>query len=212
MTNDSQTPNDDSRDGDDARLRAALAELRRAQVPPNDLWQGIAARLRPVLTNSTVDDDAVWAERLATLRVDQAPQRALWPGIESRIRARRLRQQRAPWLASAAVAASVLVALSFQVWRSSGPQPLHGAPLRASAEVVAAMQEAPDPALQQASVRSLAPETRALIRANLKIVNTAETQLRRALDADPDAAYLENLLNSTRQQKQDLRVVLADEH
>jgi hypothetical protein len=48
------------------------------------------------------------------------------------------------------------------------------------------------------------------VRANLKLVNNAEAQLKRALEQDPDGEYLRSLLASARQQKQDLRVALAD--
>jgi len=51
------------------------------------------------------------------------------------------------------------------------------------------------------------PETRALVKANLKIVDSAENQLKRAIAADPESEYLKSLLTTTRQQKEQLHVV-----
>ena len=45
----------------------------------------------------------------------------------------------------------------------------------------------------------------------MKIVDTAEAQIERAMSADPDdAAYLQALLDSARQRQQGLRAALAD--
>lgn len=180
-----------------------LAALRQDQAPARELWPDIAARLTERR-----------APALQALREDQAPTRDLWPEIAARMGRRRRRFYSG--YAAAALAASVLLAIG--VVRFSGEQaassPVRSAPLRASTDVIAEIDnsEAADPALQVAVSRPLTPETRALLRANLKIVNNAEIQLRRALSTDPDSAYLENLLDATRQQKRDLRVVLADEH
>jgi hypothetical protein len=142
---------------------------------------------------------------LGALRKSAAPGRDLWPGIDSRIRAQRIRKQRAPWMAAVGLAASTVLVLTASI----GLQSLrgsHDAPLKAPPRlpVVAASDN-----LLPATNR-MHPETRALVKANLKIVDSAENQIRRALAADPDGAYLKSLLSATRQQQDELHVVLAD--
>jgi hypothetical protein len=142
---------------------------------------------------------------LAALKLERAPSRDLWPGIDSRIRARRIRRQRGPWVAAVGLAASLVLVLSATV----GINELHGKahlPLQAPPQEVAS---AGDAALVPV-VNHMHPETRALVKANLKIVNTAESQLRQAIAADPDDAYLKSLLASAQQQKEQLHIVLAD--
>ncbi|MBV8062556.1 MAG: hypothetical protein JOY51_03125 [Nevskia sp.] len=144
---------------------------------------------------------------LDALRRDRTPQRDLWLGIDSRIRAQRVRRSRAPWQAAVGIAASLLVVLSAAVTlqnQGSIHQPLSSA----NSEVPLPAQPR-DNLLLPATAR-LHPETRALVKANLKIVDSAENQLRRALAADPDGEYLKSLLNTARQQKEQLHVVLAD--
>jgi hypothetical protein len=141
---------------------------------------------------------------LAALKQERAPSRDLWPGIDSRIRARRIRRQRGPWVAAVSLAASLVLVLSATV----GINELHGkshAPLQAPQQVAGAGDAALVPV-----VNHMHPETRALVKANLKIVNTAESQLRQAIAADPDDAYLKSLLASAQQQKEQLHIVLAD--
>lgn len=143
---------------------------------------------------------------LTALKKDQAPQRDLWPGIDSRIRAQRVRKQRAPWLAAVGIAASLVLVLSasigLQSLRGSRQAPLH-AP--SNLPVIAASDNSLLPATNR-----MHPETRALVKANLKIVDSAENQLKRAIAADPEGEYLKSLLTTTRQQKEQLHVVLAD--
>jgi hypothetical protein len=144
---------------------------------------------------------------LSGLKRDQAPQRELWTGIDSRIRAQRIRRQRAPWQAAVGIAASALLVLSatvgMQSLRQPKPEPLLSPP---GVGLSGASHDLP---LLPATAR-LHPETRALVKANLKIVDSAENQLKRALAADPDGAYLKSLLDTARQQKEQLHVVLAD--
>jgi hypothetical protein len=147
---------------------------------------------------------------LAALKRDQAPTRDLWPGIGSRIQARRIQRQRTPWFAAVGVAASLLLVLGatvgVQSLRGSHPEPLH-AP--ASLAMLGTGRGMRDTDLQPVTSR-LHPETRALVKANLKIVDSAETQIKRAIAADPNGAYLQNLLQTAHQQKEQLHVVLAD--
>lgn len=201
-------------DAADAALLSALAALRRDEPAPPALWASISARVEMPSSPREMPSALSEARRpsvLPALRRDYMPDRDLWPEIEARLRAQRWQRLRAPLATVAALAASLVLALGLQVFRSAGePQPAH-APLRASAEVVAAMQEpAMERELRPVSLAAVAPETRALVRANLKIVNSAEAQLKRALASDPDSAYLERLLVSAQQQKQDLRTALAE--
>jgi hypothetical protein len=143
---------------------------------------------------------------LAALRLERAPSRDLWPGIDSRIRARQIRRQRAPWVAAVGLAASLVLVLSASV----GLNALHGkAPLSAPPQQSKVVVASGDAALLPVSNR-MHPETRALVKANLKIVNSAESELKRAIASDPDDAYLKSLLASARQQKEQLHIVLAD--
>ncbi|MDR3419523.1 MAG: hypothetical protein P4L83_25365 [Nevskia sp.] len=142
---------------------------------------------------------------LAVLKQDCVPPRDLWPGIAARVQARRVRRRRAPWLAAVGLAASALLVLGVSV----GIQGLRGRtaePASGSGTIVGAVDQG---ALLPAA-NHLHPETRALVKTNLKVVDDAENQLRRAMAADPDDAYLKSLLASTRQQKQQLHIVLAD--
>jgi hypothetical protein len=136
---------------------------------------------------------------LCVLRCSRPPGRDLWPGIAARIQVQQARRRRRPWIAAAALAASLVLVLGLTVALQDRQ---HATPRRAPAEIAALT-------LPQ-HAHELHPETRALVRANLKLVNNAEAQLKRALEQDPDGEYLRSLLASARQQKQDLRVALAD--
>lgn len=144
---------------------------------------------------------------LSGLRRDHAPERELWTGIDSRIRAQRIRRQRAPWQAAVGIAASLLVVLSATIGvqrLGARHEPLH------SAGSDMPLPAVPRDALLLPTTARMHPETRALVKANLKIVDSAENQLKRALAADPDGEYLKSLLTTARQQKEQLHVVLAD--
>ncbi len=143
---------------------------------------------------------------LSGLKRDQTPQRDLWVGIDSRISAQRIRRQRAPWQAAVGIAASALLVLSAVVGVQSLRQPAEPLVSPPGVGLPIASKDMP---LLPATAR-LHPETRALVKANLKIVDSAENQLKRALAADPDGAYLKSLLDTARQQKEQLHVVLAD--
>jgi len=142
---------------------------------------------------------------LGGLRQPRTPTRDLWPGIDARIRVQRIRKQRAPWLAAVGIAASLVLVLTAAV----GVQSLRGSrqplPSPRNLPIVAASDNSLLPATNR-----MHPETRALVKANLKIVDSAENQIRRAIAADPDGAYLKSLLTATRQQQDQLHVVLAD--
>jgi hypothetical protein len=75
----------------------------------------------------------------------------------------------------------------------------------AAAPVTVAALDAP--AADEPSAALQGPN-RALVKANLKIVKSAEDQLRQALATDPNDQYLQNLLVSAQTQKQHLRGLL----
>ncbi|MDB5978537.1 MAG: hypothetical protein JWR07_5297 [Nevskia sp.] len=145
---------------------------------------------------------------LTALKKDCAPQRDLWTGIDSRIRVQRVRQQRAPWLAAVGIAASLVLVLTASIGLQ-GLRGNHQSPLLHAPANLPVAASAVDNSLLPATNR-MHPETRALVKANLKIVDSAENQLKRAIAADPESEYLKSLLTTTRQQKEQLHVVLAD--
>lgn len=138
---------------------------------------------------------------LQQLPMSRAPQHDLWPAIEAQLRPRRRN-----WSVPLAMAASVL--LTFGV--VAGLLLQNGAPLPgAGAGEAPAMTHA---FIDGGNARLLAlPKDRidtAMIKANLQIAQIAERQLLDALDQDPDARGLQDLLNSTRQQQASLRAML----
>lgn len=168
-------------------------------------------------------DDAPMAAPIAgleALRTEHEPTHDLWPAIEARL-------ARAPVSASAAIrprrrqrwvpmaaAASAMLALAGLIaarYLAPGMDPFAQAKpvdiaLRSDA------QARPEP-LAVATLARRAPlpppsANRALLKANLKIVKSAEDQLRHALATDPNDQYLQNLLASTQDQKTHLRDLL----
>jgi hypothetical protein len=165
-----------------------------------------------------VDRECAPPAGIESLRAPRAPQRDLWPGIEARIQAqiaqgeRRRAWQQPVWLAAAAGFAAVTVfttAVLTQHPRQSLTTTV--ASLQAPPEVVAATRSSQNSALVPVVTHQIHPETRALMKANLKLVNSAEVQVRKAMQSDPDAAYLQSLLATAHQQKQQLQVALEDQ-
>ncbi|WP_022978144.1 hypothetical protein [Nevskia ramosa] len=199
-------------------LREALSTLRRDQAPSADLWSFIEARIADPAEREHCELPAEMQQALKALATDQAPSRDLWPAIDGRIRVRRsgtVPHRR--WLAAGTALAACLVA-AFSMVINHGPASSaaagvasNKAPLRPSAEVLAAtLGNGHDAELRTASYRPISRETRALMRANLKIVQSAETQIQRALADDPDdAAYLKSLLDSANAQQRHLSAELA---
>ncbi len=199
-------------------LREALSALRRDQTPNADLWTFIEARIADPAEREHLELPAEMRQTLKTLAIDQAPTRDLWSGIDGRIRARRGgNAPRRRWLAAGtALAACLVVAFSMVINHGPASSAAAGvasskAPLRPSAEVLAAtLGNGHDAELRTASYRPISRETRALMRANLKIVQSAEMQIQRALVDDPDdAAYLQTLLDSANAQQRHLSAELA---
>jgi hypothetical protein len=192
--------------------REQLLSLRQDAAPPEALWAALATRITDPAERERVTLPPAMQGELAALRRDQRPARDLWPAIEPRLHRRHGGSGRPrPWMAAAAsLAAGLVIVFGLRVDRHPDSLPVK-APLRPSAEVLAAtLTPGRDPELQPASYRPMSRETRALVRANLKIVDSAETQIQRALADDPDdAAYLQGLLASARAQQRHLRSELA---
>lgn len=206
-------------------LAAELRALRRDIPPPPALWAAIAERLAdPEQRDHTMLPPDLRA-RLAALPREHAPVTDLWPAIAARTvvppaSAAAPRRPRGARLRPFAVAASVLLGVALVI-RSE--RPLGGsatqaspvaarAPLRPSVEAYVATIAAPrnrDPELLRAAYRPISPEARALMQANLQIVDGAEAQIERAMADDPDsAADWQALLDSARQQRAQLRAAL----
>lgn len=137
---------------------------------------------------------------LRELRRDQAPSRDLWPGIAARLPPRR--RGLPGWIGYAAAASvAAVVALG---WLQQTP-PV-GEPV--AIERVAATP-APHGKNLNAMLAYSPSENRALVKANLKIVESAESQLRHALEQDPDSRLLRRQLARMQDQDQELRQLMA---
>lgn len=162
--------------------------------------------------------------RAEALPEEMWPAQDLWPDLAARLRGpegMRLvpRTGVARWMGpmSLAAAAAVVVALSAALWtRENVPgaaspvapaslQPVALGPssvlldserdyARATADLMAAIE---------AQKETLAPETRAVLDANLKTIDDALAQVRAALVKDPGNSQLAHLLTSTHQKKVD---------
>lgn len=139
------------------------------------------------------DEDRIEGlERLARRR---KPARDLWPGIEARI----ARPRRSRWITSwpgvqFALAASLVAGLA-------GVFSLQMARVPAAPAQVASAGDF-------AGVGRLESHSRAIVKANLSIVKSAESQLRQALAQDPDSQSLRALLASTENRGRALRALL----
>lgn len=118
----------------------------------------------------------------------------LWPGIEARLTPRRRRISANGWMSLAAAACvTVIVGLALV--------PAHPVQPASTVDTVASAADAPD-------LRAVAGG-RALVKANLQLSRRSETQIRRALQQDPDSASLHRLLLNTRARSKELRRMLA---
>ena len=133
-----------------------------------------------------IDDgkDGDRIEGLDRLTRARAPDRDLWPGIASRLRPRRSRYG----LAQFALAASLVAGM-------------------AAVFTLSLQQEGLEPGALQAAL-PLGQDSRAIVVANLSIVDDAERQLRQALKKHPDSQPLLSLLESTQHRARDLRALL----
>lgn len=168
-------------------------------------------------------DDAPMAAPIAgleALRTEHEPTHDLWPAIEARLaRApvsgpaaiRPRRRQRWVPMAAAASAMLALAGLIAARYLAPGMDPFAQAtPVDIALRSDAQARPEPLAVAMLARPAPLPPPSanRALLKANLKIVKSAEDQLRHALATDPNDQYLQNLLASTQDQKTHLRDLL----
>ena len=135
-----------------------------------------------------MSDDTDRINALERLPRRRAPERDLWPGIESRLAPRR----RSRWaLVELAVAASLVAGLAgvFTLGLRDAGSPAGGL------DVAAAPRE-------------LADDSRAIVQANLSMVEQAERELRKAIKQDPESTTLRSLLRSAEQRQHTLRAML----
>lgn len=177
---------------------------------------------------------------LERLTMEREPSRDLWSGIEARLQAKApplapraavARPRRRSWLPMAAAAsftAAVATLMTLQLNKipvkdQGGAAALMVATAEPAADAPAArklLRENPVavvearavPASWQAASSTLRKQNRGLIKANLKLVDNAEAQLRRAMAEDPQSAYLERLLLTTQDQQQNLHQLLDKTH
>jgi len=128
------------------------------------------------------DNDRI--EGLETLARSRAPSRDLWPGIESRLRVRHSRYG----LMQFALAASLVAGL-------------------AAVFTLSVRDGAVTSGLDLAAL-PLGDNSRAIVEANLSLVEQAERQLRQALKQDPDSPTLRSLLASAENRQRSLRAML----
>ncbi len=123
-------------------------------------------------------------EGLEQLTRSRAPSRDLWPGIQARLHARRSRYPLMQFALAASLVAGVAAMFTLSL-----------------------QQQGLAPAAWQAAL-PLGQHSRAIVVANLSIVDDAERQLRQALKKHPDSQPLLSLLESTQHRARDLRALL----
>jgi hypothetical protein len=186
-----------------------LERLTMEREPSRDLWAGIEARL----------------DAREKGRAEPAP--AQHPAF----RAQTTRPRRRSWLPMAAAASFTAAIVSLML---VGKLPVNistagsmADPDRASQPLVASAEPATTkfarsvaasaafdgeaqavPVSWRSAPVELRKQNRGLIKANLKLVDNAEAQLRRAMAEDPQSAYLQRLLVTTQGQQQNLHHLL----
>ncbi|HEX9140371.1 MAG TPA: hypothetical protein VF848_11305 [Steroidobacteraceae bacterium] len=151
-------------------------------------------------------------QQLAGLPRTVEPPRDLWPTIAVATGS----QPRARWplsLAASVAVAALSAVLTWSLMRNRNVAP--AAQVAASRPVTAVSFAAPDqlPYLKARAsaeqlfherLKLLRPDSRARIEANLQLIQSATTDIRHALEADPASPLLLQLLENTEQQEFDL--------
>ncbi|SEP94455.1 hypothetical protein SAMN04488038_102297 [Solimonas aquatica] len=148
--------------------------------------------------NEDRDEDRLPA--LRGLRLDAEPQCDLWPEIAMRLPSRRRQGLRAGL--GLAMAAGLTLALGLGFLPVAQRQPEGSLP--AQTLIVSPGTTAP---LAGAPVLG---QSRALIKANLQIARSSRQQLRQALQQDPDAEFLQRLLQRTEEHDAQLHELLRE--
>lgn len=124
----------------------------------------------------------------------RSPERDLWPGIEARLAPRR-RASRYAW-AQFALAASLVAGLAAVMTlglRAAALAPSGG-------PTTAARADAP--------LRAQTFDSRAIVQANVSLLEQAERELKQALRQQPESTTLRSLLQSAEQRQRTLRAML----
>ncbi len=152
--------------------------------------------------NLKTDEEPGPVAGLRGLEMEAQPQRDLWPGIAARIIVRRQRHRRV-WLAAAACTLMAFTAmLSVRLGEVPEATGVRHAPLAAPPEFAA--MTLPGNGM---GVRS----NRAMVKANLRLTQSAEGEVLKAMRQNPGNRSLQNLLDSTRDQKRELSEMLLAE-
>lgn len=189
------------------QVQARIDELVDGEMPP-----AAQAELRAHLVGCNACDVEVRAAldlhaRLAALPDRVAPKRDLWPEIAARIATRNgvVRPSRRAPLAIAAAAAGIAVAalVALLVTDPAAPPATTVAGDSAPGSVVVAI----DPGLRlagqamldsaEAGGSNLSPETIAVVRENLELIDRALREIALALEMDPDNPQLQRQLLQT---------------
>ena len=135
------------------------------------------------------------------------PPRDLWPDIAARMQPAR---PPARWVTAWKIAAALaLMALSsfvtWQLMRETAPVvPEVALVTPGDIEHYARAADEMASALASAPAEALTPETRAVLARNLALIDSAIADCRRALEADPANAALQDLLGSAQRQRLEL--------
>lgn len=151
------------------------------------------------------DHDEPEVPGLRQLPMRRAPASDLWPGIEARLKPRR-RVQPTRYLAAAACVLAVLggaVGLNLRGTTAPAPQ---GATQVADATPASGTTVRVKPRRVPS-----AADTRGLLRANLRVIEASDRQIRAAQKYDPDSSYLASLLETNRKQQHKLREMLEQQ-
>jgi hypothetical protein len=134
-----------------------------------------------------MNEDADRIEGLERLARTRKPERDLWPGIHARLKPRRSRYPLAQFALAASLVAGLAVVMTLGLRGTTGEP--------AGAKIAAAAPLADD-------------SSRAIVQANLSIVEQAERQLELALEQNPESASLRSLLQSAETRQRVLRAML----
>jgi hypothetical protein len=172
-------------------LLSAVAELPREIRPPRDLWHAIDARLD--------EPDAAVLDRRALGRPGTGLPR--WALVAAAL---------ALVVVTAAVT-SVLTrrydeVMALKLRRSDGEAPVAapGSPTAPAADQEARFLAASQELLEGLESQDLSPETMAIVRRNLEVIDAAIAELHAALERDPGNGELTRMLLATYQRKIDL--------
>lgn len=160
---------------------------------------------------------------LDRLDMQRMPERDLWPELSSRLQPRRVRRWprvTGYWALAASLAATAAGWVLLQqpaIDPRLALSPMEAAAPRGLSSPLVSVAPTPTSTatgasgMHYVSLAAQQPDQRALLKANLRIVDDAETQLRDAMVSDPQSQYLQRLMQRTEQRQQELRAMLESE-